>query len=192
MFKPFAKVVKKIDRMGEVAKILDEIDRQDVLIGIPEEKSSRNSQDVNNAELGYVLAHGVYRDQARTEINKNQQLGMTHSQAVEAYLMSTGDPLFKIPPRPFLEPAIDANKENIATQQGKVLKSALENKREQARAELVKLGLYGQRVVKDWFTNSENNWPPNAPSTIARKGSDRPMIDTGQLRNAITYVLRQR
>lgn len=27
--------------------------------------------------------------------------------------------------------------------------------------------------------------PPNAPSTIARKGSSKPLIDTGQLRNAI-------
>lgn len=29
--------------------------------------------------------------------------------------------------------------------------------------------------------------PPNAPSTIARKGSSVPLIDTGQLRAAVTY-----
>lgn len=28
---------------------------------------------------------------------------------------------------------------------------------------------------------------PNAPSTVARKGSSKPLIDTGQLRSAITY-----
>jgi phage gpG-like protein len=29
--------------------------------------------------------------------------------------------------------------------------------------------------------------PPNAPSTIARKGSSKPLIDTGRLRQSITY-----
>lgn len=30
--------------------------------------------------------------------------------------------------------------------------------------------------------------PPNAPSTIKRKGSDNPLIDTGRTRLAITYT----
>lgn len=29
--------------------------------------------------------------------------------------------------------------------------------------------------------------PPNAPSTIARKGSSKPLVDTGRLRQSITY-----
>lgn len=29
--------------------------------------------------------------------------------------------------------------------------------------------------------------PPNAPSTIARKGSSTPLIDTGQLRSSVSY-----
>lgn len=33
--------------------------------------------------------------------------------------------------------------------------------------------------------------PPNAPSTIARKGSSTPLIDTGQLRSSITYAVRK-
>lgn len=31
--------------------------------------------------------------------------------------------------------------------------------------------------------------PPNAPATIARKGSSTPLIDTGQLLGAITYAV---
>jgi hypothetical protein len=31
--------------------------------------------------------------------------------------------------------------------------------------------------------------PPNSPATIARKGSSKPLIDTGQLRNSITSVV---
>lgn len=29
--------------------------------------------------------------------------------------------------------------------------------------------------------------PPNSPVTIARKGSSKPLVDTGQLRNALTF-----
>lgn len=31
--------------------------------------------------------------------------------------------------------------------------------------------------------------PPNAPSTIAEKGSSKPLIDTGRLRQSITWVV---
>jgi len=30
--------------------------------------------------------------------------------------------------------------------------------------------------------------PPNAPATIARKGSSKPLVATGQLKSAISYV----
>lgn len=32
-------------------------------------------------------------------------------------------------------------------------------------------------------------WTPNAPSTIRRKGSSRPLIDTGKMRQSITWVV---
>lgn len=34
-------------------------------------------------------------------------------------------------------------------------------------------------------------WVPNAPYTIARKGSTRPLIDTGQMRQSIRYEVAQ-
>lgn len=33
-------------------------------------------------------------------------------------------------------------------------------------------------------------WTPNAPATIAQKGSDRPLIDTGHLRQSIRHVVK--
>lgn len=33
--------------------------------------------------------------------------------------------------------------------------------------------------------------PPNAPATVARKGSSTPLVDTGQLRNSITSEIRR-
>jgi hypothetical protein len=34
--------------------------------------------------------------------------------------------------------------------------------------------------------------PENRPSTVAQKGSDKPLINRGQLRSAIAYALRER
>lgn len=52
-------------------------------------------------------------------------------------------------------------------------------------AALGRLGQLAAGKVKAGFTTGE--WAPNAPSTIARKGSDRPGIDTGSYRQSITY-----
>lgn len=41
--------------------------------------------------------------------------------------------------------------------------------------------------VQDQITNGE--FEPNAPMTVQRKGSDHPLIDTGQLRRGISYVI---
>ena len=43
-----------------------------------------------------------------------------------------------------------------------------------------------------WFENPQNGWPPNSPRTIRRKGSDQPLVDTGEMRKAITYVVRDK
>lgn len=39
---------------------------------------------------------------------------------------------------------------------------------------------------------TEINSPPNAPATIAKKGSSNPLIDTGGLRQRITYKVVRR
>lgn len=52
------------------------------------------------------------------------------------------------------------------------------------------LGLIGLRMAADMkarFTDSSNGWPANAPSTIAAKGSSKPLIDTGALRASISH-----
>lgn len=51
----------------------------------------------------------------------------------------------------------------------------------------------GVRYVGDIQARISNGIPPPlADSTIARKGSSVPLIDTGQLRSAITYVVTRR
>lgn len=190
MFKATVKVIKKVDKMADLTAALDALMDTDVLVGIPEEKSSRKGGEITNAELGYILSTGVRASDMRHEMAQGMQSGQTYKQAYDAYIFSHGDPLWHIPPRPFLEPAIEANLDKLIAQQQRILVATLDNRKEEARAHMERLGLMAQNYAKGWFVNSQNLWDPNAPATIAAKGSDRPNIDTGALRNSIHYVIR--
>ena len=49
------------------------------------------------------------------------------------------------------------------------------------------LGLYAESFIKQAFSSGGfGRWAPNKPNTIAQKGSDKPLIDTAQLRRSIT------
>lgn len=49
------------------------------------------------------------------------------------------------------------------------------------------LGQHNQSAIRQKIIDVRE--PPNAPSTVARKGSSNPLVDTGQLGNAIRYVV---
>lgn len=190
--KPVAKVYKTVDKFGEIAKALEELKNRDILVGIPQEKASRRGEGLTNAELGFLLSEGVRAEPMRREMAEAQKQGATYSQARDAYLMEHGDPMWHIPPRPFLQPSIEANIDKLTSQQTKIVKAALDGKPAAAKIEMQKLGLLAQSIVKGWFTDPRNGWAPNAPATIQAKGSDRPNIDSGQMRNSITYVVRDK
>ena len=48
-----------------------------------------------------------------------------------------------------------------------------------------KIGAYAAGAVQESIADLTS--PPNAPSTVARKGSSNPLIDTGQMRTAVTW-----
>lgn len=49
------------------------------------------------------------------------------------------------------------------------------------------LGLTIETAIKAKIQTTDPDWEPNAPMTIEQKGSDKPLIDTGQLINSIRY-----
>lgn len=54
------------------------------------------------------------------------------------------------------------------------------------------LGGAGVRLINEAFeTSGWGNWAPNSPLTIAQKGSAMPLIDTGKLRQSITYEVQK-
>jgi hypothetical protein len=47
------------------------------------------------------------------------------------------------------------------------------------------LGIIGEQIVQKAFEDHGPGWKEDAPATIARKKSESPLIDTGQLRRSI-------
>lgn len=192
MFNVFAKVTGT-DKSQEVLKALNELKTMDVLVGIPEETSSEPER-INNAELAYIHTHGIRKKKMIEEMEKDMSKGAKYSTAYAMYVQANGSPLWQSPPRPIIEPAIEDAQNNkvIAEELKKAIKEALNGDSIAAKTQLEKAGVIGQNVVRDWFTNPKNGWAPNSQKTIQRKGSENPLIDTGELRKSITYVVRKR
>lgn len=189
MVKGTATVTSKGDP-NILKKIMADIGNIEVFVGIPEEESSRQSKgEINNAELAYIHTHGVRAKSMRREMQPDLDHGMAYSKAYELYIQERGSPLWRSPPRPIVEPAIEKNKESIAEKLKPALVAALDGDAQGAHDGLEKAGMFAANKVKDYFVDPENGWQENSPKTIAAKGSERPLIDTGALRQAITYVV---
>jgi hypothetical protein len=89
-----------------------------------------------------------------------------------------------IPPRPFIRGFADGKREQIAKTLEKLGGLVSGGKLKAAEA-MARLGEYGQSGVKSYIRNGA--FTPNADSTIAKKGSSKPLIDNGTLRNSIRY-----
>ena len=131
------------------------------------------------------------REEMRPALNE----GKPYSKAYEMYIKSHGSPLWHIPPRPVIEPAINNNKKEIAERLITAYGKAMENiytgdSMQTAMQHLEAVGMYAQNIVRAWFTNPNNGWAANSPLTIAKKGSSNPLIDTGEMRKSITYVVK--
>jgi hypothetical protein len=196
MFNAFAKVTSGTDKSDKVKQLLSGLAKKQVYVGIPQGADNAraagtgNTSNITNAELLYIHTHGIRMQEMRAEMNPKVESGeMTYSKAFQLWLHTHGSPLWQSPPRPVIEPAIEHDKEAIARQLKKVAQAVLNG--EDPTPELQKAGMLGQNVARAWFTNPANNWAPNSPATIREKGSDNPLIDTGELRKAITYVVKE-
>lgn len=179
--------------LDKVRKALHRLPKKDVLVGIPQEKDTReHSKEINNAELLYIHTHGVHSPGMRAEMKQNMDKGMTYSKAHQLYIKEHGSPALSIPPRPVLEPSIKANKDAIGKFLKAAGKAALKGDTLGLDANLNRAGMRAQNAARGWFEDPRNNWPPNSPKTIKAKGSDKPLIDTGEMRKAITYVVRDK
>lgn len=171
------------DDVSKVLASIQELANKQVLVGIPASKAERQEGDeepINNAQLGYIHEYG--------------------------------SPKANIPARPFLNPGIARAQESINNHLKKAAKAAMDGNAEKVDVELNATGLIAQAGARNEISSGE--FAPLSMETIkararrGRKGAQKfleqiqigppesglvkPLIDTGQLRNSITYVIREK
>lgn len=146
--------------------------------------------------------------------NIRQSGAITNAQL--AYIHNNGAPEVNIPARPFLRPGVESVKDKIIKGLEAAGKAAFAGNAVEVDKALIRVGLIAQAAVRNKITDGP--FLPLAPATIAarlRRGhpgqqahsiygkgaiaSDihaaatgmRPLVDTGQLRAAINFVIRK-
>ena len=116
---------------------------------------------------------GIHEDSGTHEDS-----GITNAQL--GAVMEFGTDNGNIPARPWLSPGVDSgNKEYIG-----IIADGLEDGQPLSQS-LERLGLVAVAKVQQYMVDLKS--PPNAKSTVDKKGSSNPLIDTGALRQSVTY-----
>lgn len=92
----------------------------------------------------------------------------------------------KSPSRPFLRQSVDDNGDKINALCKSIMKNVA-NGSCTAEEAYKKAGVYIKGLVQEQIKNGE--FEANKPSTIKKKGSDKPLIDTGQMRQSVNFVI---
>ncbi len=192
MFDKLIDVMVTKDLTNDLLQSLKELNSKKICIGVPAEdnaeRQSNEKERITNAQLLYIHTNGI-RDKSMIKAMQHDiSSGTSYSKAYEFYVHEHGSPLWHSPPRPVLAPAIENSKDKIAEQMKQAFQSVLNGGN--VSNELGKVGMLGQNIAREWFTNPDNKWAANSPLTVKKKGSDKPLIDTGALRASITYVIR--
>ena len=93
-----------------------------------------------------------------------------------------------MPSRPFLRKSVDENESKINSFV-QSQKKALVNG-ESAEQILKEIGIFQKDLIQEKIT--EGDFVPNAESTVKRKGSSKPLIDTGRMRQSVNYVITKK
>jgi hypothetical protein len=93
-----------------------------------------------------------------------------------------------MPSRPFLRMSVDDNSDKINSFMSAQKRSIING--ESADRILKKIGIFQKDLIQEKIT--EGSFAPNAPSTIKAKGSSKPLIDTGRMRQSVNFEIKQK
>lgn len=138
----------------------------------------------------YIIEIGVV-DQ-RTNRKETAKVGITNADLM--FIHENGSPTRSIPSRPVLQMTIDWARVNLINETlTKFYKVLIESSFNYplAEKEFEKMCMRMQTYARKIIYSNDGRLTPNAPSTIARKGDNHPLFDTGQLARSITCILRK-
>jgi hypothetical protein len=152
-----------VNKLPEFLENVKKMSEKCVMVGIPHDKGARADSGYTNAQIAIV--------------------------------QENGSPAKNIPPRPFLIPGIKSAQKEIA----EILKDGAKEALHGVSIEIAlnKAGLIGQNHVKNQIVNGDFTQLKNS-TIVARsrrrkngQAGTKPLIDTGQLLNSVTYVVRE-
>ncbi len=92
------------------------------------------------------------------------------------------------PARPFMKQSFENHEDELQKACDRVNQTL--NRGGTAEAGLKELGVFVKGLVQEEIV--DGGFEPNAPSTIKKKGSEQPLIDTGTMRQSVNYVIKKR
>lgn len=138
-------------------------------------------QESLNKLSKYRLELGVFTGHTKRKV----QVGMTNAELL--FVHENGSPLRNIPARPVLQMTLDyANQSLVSKTVDKCIDLILDGKEDEVENELKRLALRIENYARKIIYSNDGRLAPNAASTIARKGDNHPLFDTGQLARSIT------
>lgn len=129
------------------------------------------SKEINKLQSSHYALVGIHEDAGMV---KEGQMTVATLGAIQHF----GNE--HIPPRPWLDKGVEAGvKEIIAT-----VKEGIADGLD-ARRVIDRVGNAAMGAVRDYVIDLKT--PPNADSTIKRKGSSNPLVESGNMHQSITY-----
>lgn len=134
----------------------------------------------------YIIEVGVISGESKER--KTIQFGVTNAELM--FIHENGSPLQHIPARPVLKLTLDWVKETNLIINTVVkcvgIMIATNGDLNEVDKEMNKMAIKIQNYARKIIYSNDGRLAPNAPSTIARKGDNHPLFDTGQLARSIT------
>lgn len=153
----------RVDRLDGVLASINELVKKQVLVGVPDSAPDRKEGPLSNAQIGYILEHG--------------------------------SPANNLPPRPHLLPGVQDARPKVEPELQAGVSAALDGDSQQVDNRLNRAGIVAMNSVRAKVNS--NVQPALAERTLAERRQrgvtrENTLVDTGQYRNSITYVVRNK
>lgn len=148
---------------------------------------AQKKNSVVDRDLGWSEFKARLRDTNGFVVDVGFLEGGTHSVAFYAAMNEFGTAT--IPSRPFMRSTFDKNAQKYSDILVRRLRRAAEGK-----GSLRSAYIAAATEVRNDLIKAIVGWkePPNADSTIEKKGVDNPLVDTGTMQRAIRFEVRQK
>lgn len=185
--------VKIIDFQLAQAELKRELDKlrgnKYATVGIHEDVNAPvEDGDMTMAQLGATLHYGASIDHpggtdygyATADAEEQHKVTFLAKGTGHKVLGTTQPHKIDIPARPWLTPGVESATQDVID----TIALGVEKGTNSTQI-LEQVGAIAAGATQQYMTDLKD--PPNAKSTIAKKGSDNPLIDTGALRASVTY-----